>query len=171
MGSSSLVFITGVPSTGKTTLARKLNGFLRNSGLFSVHLDGFDLRKIFGNFEYTPDGILKLAESAGNLLEILCEKEVHVILSAVVPLERARSRMLSSCERSILVLLECGDEEILRSRSKRYEMADEGRMVLPGYTIPFERPSEPDLVLDTCLEDEDLCLKKILDLLRARGVM
>ena len=50
-----LIWITGMPGSGKTTLANQLVTFIRENGRECLHLDGDKLREIFGKENQTID--------------------------------------------------------------------------------------------------------------------
>ncbi len=168
-----MILITGLPAAGKTTLASKLEEFLERIGKRSIHLDGIELRRIFKEFNYDERGILEFSHHVKELLKLLCSKGFTVILSMVLPLEKARKEVLSACDKSIVILLKCEDLQILRSRDFKgvYELADNGEVILPGYSIPLEEPINPDLTLDTCSKSVDESFEEILYLLRRKEVI
>lgn len=82
-----IYWFIGQPGTGKTTLAKKLKQHFDISCKPSIHLDGDDLREIFGGTykaehftkEYRDTNTRKLQ----NFVEYIEKQGIHVIVSTV----------------------------------------------------------------------------------------
>lgn len=79
---NKIYWLTGQPSTGKTTLAKLLLTKLPKN---TFHIDGDDLREIFDNKDYSKEGRLKNIETAQNIAKYLYNKGNNVIVSLVSP--------------------------------------------------------------------------------------
>ena len=64
--------------------------------------------------------------------------------------------------------------EVLRARdqSGAYRLADEGKIAqMPGVTAAFEEPKSPDLVLQTDQISVEESVRRIVELMKARGYL
>jgi bifunctional enzyme CysN/CysC len=64
--------------------------------------------------------------------------------------------------------------EVCRQRDTDglYQQADAGQLTdVPGVSAPYEPPAAPDLVLPTHEIGVEECVRRVLKLLEARGVM
>ncbi len=165
---SKLILITGLPASGKTTLARELEKALKSS-FCTLWLDGYELRKIFGHEEMSEMAARKMEEVLPRFLEVLKGKGLLIILSIVASKESFRERLLGLME-SVHVHLVCG-ERIRRQRDAKgvYDKAIEGKIFLPGFSETYEELKDADLFLDTTGLSIDEEVRAVLKLLRERG--
>ena len=74
-----IIWLTGQPGSGKTTLANMLMKVLsdnRNSNL--INLDGDDLRKINKNKDYSKEGRIKNISTAISIVRFYVQKILYV---------------------------------------------------------------------------------------------
>ena len=81
---SRVVWITGLPGSGKTTLAKLLQNELKARGEFSVLIDGDDIRALLGNkYGYDRNSRESLARIYQDITAFLIRQDVSVIVSTV----------------------------------------------------------------------------------------
>jgi adenylylsulfate kinase len=78
-----VIWITGLPGSGKTTLAVELVKSLRKHLANVVHLDGDSLRQVLSNHDYSIEGRKALALQYSGLAKLLAEQGQIVIVSTV----------------------------------------------------------------------------------------
>ena len=89
---SGMIWITGFSASGKTTVSRKVYHELSTLGLRVIHLDGDDLRSIFGNqWGFERDSRIELAHTYVKLCSHLVSQDYIVILSAVAMFDTIKS--------------------------------------------------------------------------------
>ena len=67
-----IIFLIGLPGSGKTAIGKKLKNFLNKNKITSIHLDGDSLRKILKNYKYSTKERIKLSK-------IYLELSLHLI--------------------------------------------------------------------------------------------
>lgn len=80
-----IVWFTGQPGHGKTSLANSLVKFLRLSEIPVIHIDGDDLRETTNNQDYSKEGRIKNIILAQNIAKFLYNKDFFVVVSLVAP--------------------------------------------------------------------------------------
>ena len=92
-----IVWFTGQPGSGKTTLANSLIDYLNNKNhdLKIVNLDGDDLRKINKNKDYSKDGRIKNISTAISIIRFLANKNFICVVSIVAPYRFLRDELKS----------------------------------------------------------------------------
>ena len=81
---AKLIWVTGLPATGKTTIARELYKEIKKKYPNTVHLDGDDMRNIWGIWaEKSPEGRRKMSMSYAKMCELLTHHGINVIMSTV----------------------------------------------------------------------------------------
>ena len=88
-----IYWFIGQPGCGKTTLARLLKEEMDNLHFPAIHLDGDDLRKIFGTYQpehFTKEYRLEWTRKLQSLVAHLNSQGVSVIVSTVNPYKDVR---------------------------------------------------------------------------------
>lgn len=87
-----IIWLTGQPGSGKTTLAKWLQASYPNKG---VVVDGDDIREIFDNKDYSEQGRRKNIELAQNIAKFIHKKGDVAIVSLVSPYKDQRDTFKS----------------------------------------------------------------------------
>ena len=82
-----IIWLTGQPGAGKTTLAKLLEAYFSDQ---SVVIDGDDLRELLKNTDYSENGRKKNIEYAQNMAKDLYYNGYNVIVSLVSPYKDQR---------------------------------------------------------------------------------
>jgi adenylylsulfate kinase-like enzyme len=82
-----IIWLTGQPGAGKTTLAKLLEAYFSDQ---SVVIDGDDLRELLKNTDYSENGRRKNVEYAQNMAKDLYYNGYNVIVSLVSPYKDQR---------------------------------------------------------------------------------
>src|SRR5688572_13606926 len=147
----AVVWLTGIPATGKTTVARVLLDELTSRDVPTLFLDSDDLRKVM-----TPEPTYSEEERdifyamIGHVAKLGAEGGSVVIVAATAPKRIYRDRVREQVESFVEVLIIC-DPEILERRDPKglYAKAKAGEVRdLPGYDLPYEDPRAPELIFD-----------------------
>ena len=77
-----IIWLTGQPGSGKTTLAGWLKAHYYNNGII---IDGDDIRDVYQNKDYSEEGRRKNIEKAQDLALFLHHKNLIPIVSLVSP--------------------------------------------------------------------------------------
>ena len=152
----TVVFLTGLPSAGKTTLARGLSRVLQRFGFVVTILDGDEVRqKYFPELGYSPhDREQNVARISLFAAEIARHGGI-TICSLVAPyafgraaarelVERRHARFVEVYVSTPLAICEGRDVKGLYASAKRGETRQ-----FTGVDAPYEVPMAPDLALDT----------------------
>lgn len=148
----AVIWITGLPSSGKSTLAEALLPRLRASGRSVLWLDSDDLRRVL-----TPAPTYSAAErdwfygAIAAIAARAAQGGVTVLISATAPLRKYRDHARSSVDRFLEVYLAC-DRELLLARDPKglYRRSAAGEIAnLPGAGATYEPPIAPELSFDS----------------------
>ena len=93
-----IVWFTGQPGSGKTTLAErfikdKLIGFMKIQPVRILHIDGDDLREIVDNKDYSEEGRKENINLAMNIARFMDNKGFTVVVSLVSPYRDQREEL------------------------------------------------------------------------------
>jgi adenylyl-sulfate kinase len=152
--SSAIVWLTGLPASGKTTIARQLEKDLHEKGCHTYILDGDNVRhglnKDLGfSKEARKENIRRIAEVA----KLFLDGGLIVICAFVSPYkdDRVMARRLVEESEFIEVYVKCPvDICMQRDPKSMYKKAVSGKMTaFTGVDDPYEEPDIPELVLET----------------------
>ncbi len=91
-----IIWLTGQPGSGKTTLANMLMKFLNdNKNTKIINLDGDDLRSINKNKDYSKEGRIKNISTAISIIRFLATKKFICVVSLVAPYRFLRDELKS----------------------------------------------------------------------------
>jgi bifunctional enzyme CysN/CysC len=172
------VWFTGLPGAGKSTVAAAVEERLIATGQPAFLLDGDNLRHgLNGDLGFDEVARRENVRRTAHVARLLAESGTIALVSLVSPYAADRETAAELHADDELAFLEVFVDVPLAVCEKRdpkglYARARAGE--LPGLTgvgSPYEAPASPDLVLDAhraSVEDE---VERVLELLRARGLL
>ncbi|MDX9893649.1 MAG: adenylyl-sulfate kinase [Patescibacteria group bacterium] len=153
---NKIIWLTGLPCSGKTTIARELSRHIA-----AEILDGDDIRSIINNTDFSETGrkmhMLAVAEMAWRFSQY-----TNVIVALVSPLKAVREEIKIKYPNIIEIFVRCNlDECIKRDVKGLYQKALAGKITdFTGINAPYQ---EPDNALE--LPTDQLNLKECVDLI------
>ncbi|MDC0715889.1 sulfate adenylyltransferase subunit CysN [Nannocystis bainbridge] len=170
------LLLTGLPGSGKATLAYALEQRLFAAGRAVTVLHGPAMRRgLARDLGYTADDRSENLRRAAEVARLFNEAGLLCICAFVAPHEavRARARQVIGDGRVLEVHLSAPLEVCrARDRTGMYARADAGELkAFPGVSAAYEAPARPDLVLPTHELDEAACVDALVELLRSRGAL
>lgn len=168
------IWITGLPSSGKSTIARMLSERLNSLGIHVQILESDELRKILTpNPRYTEEERDTFYRAIVYIGWLLVKNGVNVIFDATANKRKYREDARRMIDRFMEVYLECPLELcIARDRKGLYRRALAGDIkTLPGLQVSYEEPLTPDLKLNTAVNDPESCVEAIIEAMRNKGLI
>jgi adenylylsulfate kinase len=159
------IWLTGMPCSGKTTIANKMHENFEFNGINTITLDGDDLRARFNDdLGFSPEDRRENLRRVAHLCQLMNEKGVGVVASFVSPTDDARKIVDDIVEKIQWVYVECSPEECAKRDVKgMWAKAKEGEIKnFTGYDAPYNPPAHPDIVVNTEEHDLDVCVHKIM---------
>ena len=146
------IWLTGLPASGKTTLAKGLASSLQARGLTIQVLDSDDLRDVL-----TPEPSYTSKERdwfyrvVAFIAGLLTRNGVNVLIAATANRRRYRDHARQTVQRFIEVYVQCSLETCIERDEKGiYQKALAGQATtVPGLQVPYEPPGDPAVVVDT----------------------
>jgi adenylyl-sulfate kinase len=171
---SFVIWCTGLPSSGKTTIASMLKPKLKEFGLNAEILDGDTLRKeLSPDLGFTKQDIYTHARKVIFLCKLLQQNRIVSIVSAVSPHREIRNFIRKEVGNFIEVYVKCSlDICIKRDCKGLYKKALNGKMHnLIGLQIPYEEPVNPEVMVNTEYDSCDNIVNKIISKLKNLGYL
>jgi len=173
-GEGFVVWFTGLPSAGKSTLARLLDRELRERGWPVEVLDGDEVRlrltKGLGfSREDRDENIRRIAFVA----RLLARHGVAAITAAISPYRAARDEARQEIGRFVEIYVRCTlDTCVERDVKGLYRRALAGEIAnFTGVSDPYEEPLAPELTVETDRESAAQSVARILARLEALGYL
>ncbi len=82
---NKIIWLTGQPGSGKTTIAKELLKHFEAKKIKSINIDGDDLRDLMENKDYSKSGRFKNIKLAQRIALFCHNKKLQVIVSLVAP--------------------------------------------------------------------------------------
>lgn len=161
------IWITGLPCSGKTTVANRLKEFFENLGRSVTVIDGDVIRQFLSNSDFSKEARIKNNLLAGYIASEIVKHGGIVICALVSPYEETRQkvRLFFNDDEFILIHLNPPmDICIQRDVKGMYKKAMSGEIKnFTGISDEYEPPKKADLVIDTSLNTVTETVEKIVN--------
>lgn len=172
------VWLTGLPASGKSTLAVALERLLVTQGRVAYLLDGDNIRHgISDDLGFSPGDRAENIRRVGHLARLFADSGVIAIASLVSPLRSDREIARELHDAADLDFVEVHVATPVSECERRdpkglYKRAREGTLRgLTGVDAPYEKPENPDLRFDTTGADINDLAQRIVGALTERGIL
>lgn len=173
---SLILWFTGLPSSGKSTLANELEKELIQRNHRTYILDGDNVRMgLCKDLGFSAEDREENIRRIGEVSKLFMDAGVLVLSAFVSPYRADRDAIRELVEEGefVEVFVDCSVEQCEQRDVKGlYKKAREG--VIKGFTgidDPYEEPSNPEIVVDTEKHSIEECKQQILDYLIGRDVV
>ncbi|MGC9316974.1 MAG: adenylyl-sulfate kinase [Armatimonadota bacterium] len=174
MESGVVIWFTGIPASGKSTLATAVQERLEAMGLPVENLDADEVRaNLSPNLGYTEEARDENTKRLAWFAQKLSGYGANVMIAAVAPKRRYRARGREWCERFVEVYVECPlevcqqrDPKGLYARAARGEVDD-----IAGMHQPYEAPAAPEVHVKTSESSIEECTDVVMDALQELGYL
>lgn len=154
----AVAWFTGLPASGKSTLARRVQSRLIGRGCPVALLDSDELREVLEVSSYDAPDRDRFYRAVAGLAALLARQGLVVLVAATAASRGHRDgaraaigatgRFVEVWVRTPLVMCEARDPKRLYARARAGELPE-----LPGVGVAFEPPLAPEVVADGGLDE------------------
>ena len=162
--SNPVIWLTGLPCSGKTTLGLALGTKLLAAGHNVVFLDGDMVRELLSETGFSKEDrdkhILRMGQYAA-----IGSEHYTVICAFVSPYLETRAKVRKMCDNFIEVWVCCPDKVCEERDTKgMWAQAQEGKIKnFTGLDGPYEAPTNAEVTVLTDQESAEECVRAILE--------
>ena len=169
-----VVWLTGLPGSGKTTISSIVGPRLKSSGLKVEMLDGDEVRKWLGpNEGFTAEDRERHLRRVAHVAELLSRNGVVVVCAFVSPYVSTRKYARDVIANFVEVYVKCS-LETCKSRDPKglYAKARAGLIAnMTGVQDAYEPPPNPEMVIDTEQEAPETSADRLISKLQELGFL
>jgi len=167
---SFVVWISGIPRSGKTTLGNMISEELKKENLKVQRLDSHDVRPLFPETGFSKEEVNNHIKRVGHLASMLEKNGVITIASFVSPYNESRSFIHENCNNTVDVYLNTTIERAKEyDNNNFYQKAEAGEYKnVPGYDVEFEKSEKTDIEIDMTTHNLEEARDKVIALLKTR---
>ena len=167
------VWLTGLPCSGKTTIAQKLSDVLRSHGYRVEILDGDVIRNyISKGLGFSREDRFENIRRVSFVAKLLTRNGVITLVAVISPYREMRKMAKEMIGDDFIEVFVNAPVEVCEKRDVKgmYKMAREGKIKgFTGVDDPYEPPENPDVECKTAEETVEESVRKILYALKKRG--
>jgi len=174
MSKGVTVWFTGLPCSGKTTVADGVAEKLRGQGYKVERLDGDIVRRsLTSDLGFSKEDRDENIKRVTFVAKLLTRNGVIVLATFVSPYRERRRKSREEIGEFMEVYVRCSIEECMKRDVKgMYRKAMAGEITgFTGVDDPYEEPPSPELVLDTDRETVEESVGKVLGKMESLGYL
>jgi len=145
------LWFTGLPLSGKTTIADKVYEELEKLHIPIERIDSKDIRELIPDIGYTREDRNRHMHRIGNLIRTLQKNSVSTVASFVSPYRESRKAIREMVKNNVVVYVKT-DVETCKERDYKgaYAKALSGEYQnFPGVNDVYEEPQHAEITIDT----------------------
>ncbi len=166
---SFVLWMTGLPCSGKTSIARKLQEIVPNLAV----LDGDELREWLSPKDFSREGRNEHNRKVAHLAKLLLKHYVPVSVSLISPYfeNRKLAREIIGDENFIETYVKCS-LDVCEERDVKGMYKKARNQEIKGFTgidDPYDVPENPELIIETENKTLENSVDEILNYLKTNG--
>lgn len=158
------LWFTGLPLSGKTTIADKVYDELEKLQIPIERIDSKDIRELIPDIGYSRDDRNRHMHRIGNLIRTLQNNSISTVASFVSPYKESRKAIREMVKNNIVVYVKA-DVESCKKRDYKgvYARALSGELQnFSGVNDVYEEPKHAEITIDTDTMSVDEAVKVIV---------
>ena len=166
------LWFTGLPLSGKTTIADKVYKELEKFHIPIERLDAKDIREVVPNIGFSREDRNRHMKRVGHLIKTLQNNSISTVASFVSPYRESRKAIRDMVKNNIVVYLKA-DIETCKKRDYKgvYEKALRGELQnFSGINDVYEEPKHAEIVIDTDTMNINESVNQIVNYIKKNNI-
>lgn len=166
----AVVWLTGLPGSGKSSIAFAAEAQLLRDGFRVVVLDGDELRRgLCADLGFSVADRNENVRRVGEVARLFMRQGTVVLVALVSPVRSARDQLRQTFDAHDFMEVYCQCPlDVCRQRDPKGMYARAAQGLIPAFTgvsAPYEEPLAPTLTLNTAQEGLDASVERLTGLL------
>lgn len=170
----AVVWFTGLPSSGKSTIARAVNAELLVRGIPTELLDGSEVRESLSRgLGFSRTDREEHVRRMGYVAKLLSRNGVVALCVAVSPYRGTRDEVRRNVRKFVEVFVDCPvDVAEARDPEGKYERARRGELGdFTGVNAPYEPPAQPEVHIHSDRVPPSMAARAVIHALEMHDVI
>jgi len=166
------LWFTGLPLSGKTTIADKVYEKLEKYHIPIERIDSKDVRELIPDIGFSREDRNRHMYRVGNLIRTLQKNSISTVASFVSPYRESRKAIREMVQNNIVVYVKA-DVETCKQRDYKgkYAKALTGELQnFPGVNDIYEEPQRAEIIIDTDTTSADAAAEHIIKYIKKHYV-
>lgn len=166
------LWFTGLPLSGKTTIADRVYTELEKFSIPIERLDSSEIRKVIPNIGFNREDRTRHMHRVGYLIKTLQNNSISTVASFVSPYRESRKAIREMVKNNIVVYVKA-DIESCKKRDYKgvYEKAIHGELKnFSGINDVYEEPRHAEIVIDTDKVSVDEAVEIIVEFIKKKYI-
>jgi len=166
------LWFTGLPLSGKTTIADRVFEELKKLDIPVERIDSKDIRELIPNIGYTREERNRHMYRIAHLIKTLQNNSISTVASFVSPYRESRKAIREMVKNNIVVYIKA-DIETCKKRDYKgvYQKALSGELQnFTGVSDIYEEPENADIIIDTDQMSIDEAIQTIVTFTKKRYI-
>ncbi|MGB6464500.1 MAG: adenylyl-sulfate kinase [Nitrosotalea sp.] len=171
---SLAIWITGLPASGKTTIATLLENHLKSKNIPVMILDGDEIRKTLSkDLGFSPEDRKEHNRRVIEIAKLLVKNGIITIIPLISPYRETRELARKEIPNFVEIYTKTSLETCIKRDPKGlYKKAQKGEIQnMTGLQSPYEEPQNPEIILETEKSTPEQCLDTIIKKLEELGYL
>ena len=171
---AKIIWLTGISGAGKSTLAKQIVETMLAQNIAVQLLDGDEVRNFFeGDLGYSrKERILNVRRIAFAAF-LLAQHGINVVVSNIAPYYEVRDFVREKLKNQYIQVyvktsIETAIKRDVHGHYKKFKTGEMSNII--GLDDNYDIPRNPNLIVDTNIESVEESFKKILTLLKEKGI-
>ena len=163
------IWFTGLPCSGKSTIADSLAERLKQKGVKVQRLDADIIRKhLWKELGYSKEDRDENIRRASYLAKLFTESGIVTVTSFISPYEELRKHARQEIGSFMEVYVKCPVEVCIKRDTRGlYKKAMAGEISnFTGISDPYEEPTNPEVLIESDKETLEESIAKVMDKLK-----
>ena len=170
-----VLWFTGLSGSGKSTLANALNEFLHSKGISTFILDGDNIRHgLCNDLGFSDKDREENIRRIGEVSNLFMNAGIVTITAFVSPFQSDRKKVREIIGKDFVEIFCAANLDICEKRDTKglYKKARLGEIKdFTGISSPYEKPSHPEIIVDTGSQDLLKSVRQIIDYLNEKKLL